>query len=391
MIKVNLFSQILANISREKFDTLVKKHQSDKHNKGLKSWTHLVSMLFCHIGGACSVRDISNGLSSTTGNLSHLGIFRVPCKSSLSYMNTHRSYELFKDFYFQLLDQLVSKHSFAKKGLLQLKRKIYLVDASIIPLCLDIFDWAVYRTSKGAVKLHAVLDYDGCLPVFAQITEGGVHEINVAHTINFPKGSVIVADRGYVDYQWLKVLDSRGCFFVTRAKTNMAFHVHQRFEVKGLKSDGVLEEQHVSLKNYKAKKNYPDKLRLIRYLDSITGKEYVFLTNNFSWKAKTVADIYKERWHIEVFFKQIKQYMKIKSFVGTSQNAVQIQIWTAMTAILLMKFLKETAKYEWHLSNLVTFIRLNLFVKIDLQQWLDNPFCTKNKEDQDPQLSIFDG
>lgn len=136
MLKVNLFSQILTNISREKFDKLVNKHKSDKHHKGLKSWTHLVSMLFCRIGGACSVRDISNGLSSTTGNLSHLGISRVPCKSSLSYMNANRRYELFKDFYFQLLDQLMSKHSFAKKGPLQLKRKIYPLDASIIPLCL---------------------------------------------------------------------------------------------------------------------------------------------------------------------------------------------------------------------------------------------------------------
>ena len=194
-------------------------------------------------------------------------------------MNKHRSYKLFKDFYFNLLDELVSKHSFARKGLLQLKRKIYLLDA-----------------------LHAVLDYDGCLPVFAQVTEGGIHEINIAHTINFPKGSVIVADRGYVDFKWLKVLDSRSCFFVTRAKSNMAFHVHQCFDVKGLKSDGVLEEQHVSLTGHKAKKHYPGKLRLIRYLDSITGKEYVFMTNNFTWKAKTVADIYKERWHIEVFF-----------------------------------------------------------------------------------------
>lgn len=391
MIKVNLFSQILANISREKFDRLVRKHESDKHVKGLKSWTHLVSMLFCHIGGACSVRDISNGLSSTTGNLSHLGISRVPCKSSLSYMNSHRSYELFKDFYFQLLEQLVSKQSFAKKGLLQLKRKIFLLDASIIPLCLDVFDWATYRRCKGAVKLHAVLDYQGCLPVFAQLTEGSIHEIKVAHSMKFPKGSVIVADRGYVDYKWLKVLDSNGCFFVTRAKSNMAFDVHQQFKVSSLKDDGVLEEQHVTLKNYKARQYYPGKLRLIHYLDSITGKQYLFLTNNFAWKAKTVADIYKERWHIEVFFKQIKQHMKIKSFVGTSENAVQIQIWTAMTAILLIKFLKEKAKYDWHLSNLVTFIRLNLFVKIDLQKWLDQPFYTSKQQNANDQLSIFDG
>jgi len=391
MVKVNLFSQILAHISRENFNKLVSKHQSDKHSKGLKSWTHLVSMLFCQIGGAGSVRDISNGLSSTTGNLSHLGIARVPCKSSLSYMNSQRSYKLFRDFYFQLLSQLTSQHSFAKKGLLQLKRKIFLVDGSIIPLCLDVFDWATYRRCKGAVKLHAVLDYEGCLPVFAQITEGNVHEVKIAQSMIFPKGSVIVADRGYLDYRWLNVLDSRGCFFVTRAKSNMAFDVHQQFGVNGLKPDGVIEEQHVSLRNHIAKKHYPGKLRLIRYLDSITGKEYLFLTNNFNWKAKTVADIYKERWHIEVFFKQIKQHMKIKSFAGTSQNAVQIQIWTAMTAILLIKFLKEKAKYLWHLSNLVTFIRLNLFVKIDLQKWLDHPFYITNQQNENAQISIFDG
>jgi len=165
IVKVNLFSQILAHISREKFHKLSVKHQSDKHVKGLKSWTHLVSMLFCHIGGAASVSDISNGLNSTTGNLSHLGVFRVACKSSLSYMNAHQSHKIFKDFYFQLLEELISKHSSAKKGLQQLKRKIYLLDASIIPLYLDVFDWAAYRRTKGAVKLRDVLDYEGCLPV----------------------------------------------------------------------------------------------------------------------------------------------------------------------------------------------------------------------------------
>jgi len=213
----------------------------------------------------------------------------------------------------------------------------------------------------------------------------------VAHKFQFPRGSVVVTDRGYVDYKWLDNLDSTGCSFVTKAKSNMAFDLHQHFQVTGLKPDGVIEEQHITLKNHKAKHHYPGKLRLIRYLDSTTGKEYMFLTTNFTRKAKTVADIYKERLHIEVFFKHIKPRMKIKSFVGTSNNAVNIQIWTAMTAILLMKFLKEKAKYDGHLSNLVTFISLNLFVKIDLQRWLDQPFLLPNQHQNNTQLSIFDG
>ena len=370
MVKISLFSQMLSLIPRDKFDRLVSKHASDKHQKGITSWTHLVAMLFCHIGGAASVRDISNGLTSTTGNLSHLGVDRVPCKSSLSYINKNRTSELFKAVYFMLLNHLGASHKFSRSGLSRLKRKIFLAAASIIPLCLKVFDWACYRSRKGAVKLHTVLDYDGLLPVFVKVTDANTHEIKVAREMTFPKGSVVVVDRGYLDFAWLKVLDSSGCFFVTRAKSNMAYEVKKEYDVEG----GVLQDQDIYLTSYASKKEYGSLLRRIRYLDSRTGKEYVFLTNNRHWDAQTVADIYKERWAIEVFFKQIKTHMKIKSFVGTSENAVLIQIWTAMIAMLLLKYLKEKADYKWHLSNMVTFIRLNLFVKIGLMEWLNNPF-----------------
>jgi len=190
--------------------------------------------------------------------------------------------------------------------------------------------------------------------------------------------------RGYLDFSWLKVLDSRGCFFVTRAKSNMAYQIKEQYDVVG----GVLEDQDIYLTTYASKKEYSSILRRVRFLDSTTGKEYVFLTNNRHWDAQTVADIYKERWAIEVFFKQIKSHMKIKSFVGTSENAVLIQIWTAMIAILLLKYLKEKAQYDWHLSNLVTFIRLNLFVKIGLMDWLNNPFYKPTRIPQGEQLRI---
>lgn len=387
MIKVSLFSQMLAHFPREKFDGLVKKYQSDKHSKGIKSWTHLVSMLFCQIAGASSVRDISHGLRSITGNMYHLGISRVPCKSSLSYINQHRGYEVFKDYYFVLLDHLMSRHSFARNSLKRLKRKIYLMDASIIPLCLEMFDWANYRSTKGAVKLHTVLDYDGLLPVFALLTDGKTAEINVARQVGFTKGSVIVVDRGYLDVKWLSNLDSSGCFYVTREKSNMVFDVIDSYQVEG----NVLSDEDIILTGATSKKDYPKKLRRIKFLDSISGKEYVFLTNNFTWKDQTVADIYKERWHIEVFFRQIKQNLKIKSFVGTSENAVQIQIWTALMAILLLKFLKDKAQYDWNLSNLITFVRLNLFVKINLDKWLNFPFYQSGSSIENTQLSFFDG
>lgn len=387
MIKVSLFSQMLAHFPREKFDSLVKKHQSDKYSKGIKSWTHLVSMLFCQIAGASSVRDISHGLRSITGNMHHLGISRVPCKSSMSYINQHRGYEVFKDYYFALLDHLISRHSFARNSLKRLKRKIYLMDASVIPLCLQMFDWANYRSTKGAVKLHTVLDYDGLLPVFALLTDGKTAEINVARQVGFTKGSVVVIDRGYLDIKWLYNLDSSECFYVIREKSNMIFEVISDYQVEA----NVLSDQDIILTSAASRKDYPKRVRRIRFLDSISGKEYVFLTNNFSWKAQTVADIYKERWHIEVFFRQIKQNLKIKSFVGTSENAVQIQIWTALMAILLLKFLKDKAQYEWNLSNLITFVRLNLFVKISLDHWLNFPFYQSGTNPENSQLSFFDG
>jgi len=201
-----------------------------------------------------------------------------------------------------------------------------------------------------------------------------VHEINVAKKLSFPAGSVVVMDRGYVDYGWLRVLDSSRCLFVTRAKTNMAYQVVEDNTEKNGENAFILADQLIALTTPQASRDYPEKLRLVVYLDSRSGREYTFITNNLHWKAQTVADIYRERWQIEVFFKHIKQNLKIKSFVGTSENAVKIQLWTALIAVLLLKFLKEKARYKWHLSNLVSFIRLNLFVKIGLNKWLDNPF-----------------
>lgn len=373
MINVSLFSQMLQLLPREKFNRLVGHHQSDRSSKGINSWTHLVSMLFCQFGHLNAVRDIPRGLCSIAGNANHLGITKVPSKSSVSYINQHRPYELFRDYYHAVLENLQQQYSFQRKGLPRLKRKVFLADASVVPLCLSIFDWARFRTRKGAVKLHTVLDYDGCLPVFVQVTDGKTHEVNVIDQFDFPKGSVAVFDRGYIDFEWLNNLDSKGVFFVTRAKSNMVYTVTTTY-LDNEHADGVRFDADIKLWVEKSKKAYPKLLRLIRYWDAENERELVFLTNNKSWTAQTVADIYKERWNIEVFFKQIKQNLKIKSFIGTSPNAVMIQIWTAMLSMLLLLFLKAKAKFGWNLSNLAVFLRLHLLVKIDLWGWLDDPF-----------------
>ena len=390
MSNLTLLSQLVQLLPHDVFNRIVRTHQSDKHCKGLNSWTHLISMLFCHLGQAASVRDISNGLRSITGNLNHLGIIRAPCKSSLSYMNAHRDWHLFKDFYFELLTRLEGQFQGIRKGLPRLKRKIFLMDATVIPLCLSMFDWAKFRSKKGGVKLHLVLDYDGCLPVFAELTKARKHEVKIAQKLQFPAQCVVVFDMGYMDYSWLNNLDSSKVFFVTRLKDNADYSILTDYEIDTQKDPGMLQDAQIQLEGFYSSQDYPGPLRMVRILDSSKEEEYTFLTNNFNWKARTVADIYKERWNIESFFKQIKQHLRIKSFIGTSQNAVQIQVWSALITILLLQYLKAKAQYRWHLSNLVTFIRLNLFTKMDLMPWLNKPFLS-NKEIGLYQIPIFSG
>ena len=390
MVKLSLFAQIIGILPKEIFKSIVKKYDSDKFNKGIDSWTHLISMLFCQFGHANSVRDISNGLRSITGNINHLGCSIAPSKSSISYINSTRSYKIFEEFYYALFTHLTGLMRFSRPALNEIKRKVYLLDASVISLSLSLFDWAKFRTMKGAIKLHLLLDYDGCLPAFADLTHGKVHEIQVARKMKFPPNSILVFDMGYYDFEWWNNLDSNKIHFVTRAKDNMQYDVIEEFDLSGEKDKNVLQDCNIQLSTYKGKKEYPKKLRLVRYWDEENQQELVFVTNNFIWTASTVAKIYKQRWYIESFFKLIKQNLKIKSFVGTSENAVQTQIWTALITILLLSFLKAKARYSWHMSNLITFIRLNLFVKIDIWKWIDEPFV-RPKKILSAQLSMFSG
>ena len=381
MCNITLFSQIIKKIDRSIFKKLVKEKQTDKGCKGFDSWTHLVSMLFCHFAKSTSVRDISNGLRSATGNLNHLGITKAPSKSSISYQNKRRDSDLFRDLYYSLLGSLGQQAS-VKRSKLRIKVPVYLLDATVISLCLSVFDWATFRTKKGAVKMHTLLEYDGKLPVYVNITEGSVGDNKGAYNIPLEKGSVIVADRYYNDFPMLNVWDSKGVFFVIRHKGNLAFSSIKERELPTTTAQHVLKDEEIELTNPQSKAKYLGRLRRVAVWDEENGQTIELITNNFAWAAQTIGDLYKSRWEIEVFFRDIKQLLHIKTFIGTSKNAVMIQIWTALITILLLKVMKATAKFGWHLSNLVAFIRLNIFVKIELQKWLDTPFMEPDKPPQ---------
>lgn len=252
------------------------------------------------------------------------------------------------------------------------KNKLFSLDATVIELCASLFDWARFRQTKGAVKLHLLLDHDGYLPVFAHVTDGKVHEVKIAQAMNFPSGSIVVLDKGYVDYGLFGKWTRHGVFFVTRQKDNARYRVVQERPIPANRK--VLRDQLIEFEGFYAQQSYPEQLRRLEVWDEQNKRTIVLLTNHMSFGATTIATIYKDRWQIEIFFKVIKQNLRIKTFVGTSKNALLIQIWTALIAVLILKYLKFRASFSWSLSNLVAMLRYNLFTYRDLWSWINNPF-----------------
>jgi len=280
---------------------------------------------------------------------------------------------LFEKLFYHILGT-ASSLSCGKKKAFRFKSKLFSLDATVIDLCLSLFPWASFRQTKGAVKLHLLLDHDGYLPAFAHITEGKVHEINIARTLSLPKGSIVAMDRGYFDFALFETWDSEGLFFVSRIKDTTAYTVLDSFEVAN--NNAVLFDQTIQLENPK----HPLQLRLVVVWDEANERTIELVTNNFSLSAATIAAIYKDRWEIELFFKCLKQNLKVKTFVGTTPNALKVQIWTALIAVLLLKILQFRSKMNLALSRLVALLRLNLFSYRKLQDWLDNPFDTPPEE-----------
>ena len=372
MIKVaSIFAQVLSLINRREFSRSVAELEAEKGAKGFRCWEQLTCMLFCHLASADSLREICGGLASSMGKMVHLGIRRMPKRSTLSYANSHRPWQLFEKVFYQLLseaDLLAAK----QKRRFRFKNPMVSIDSTTIELCLSMFDWARFRRAKGAVKLHLMLNHQGYLPGWALITDGKVHDVKVAQKLEFTPGTVVAMDRAYIDYEMFDRWTKKSVWFVTRAKDNMNYRVVKN---RTLPSRGnVISDQEIAVASYYSQQKLQHRLRRIVVWDAENDRKIVLLTNHMDFAASTISGIYKERWQIELFFKAIKQNLKIKTFVGTGENAVKIQIWTALISILLLKILQMRSKIGWSLSNLSAMLRFNLLSYRELWTWLDAPY-----------------
>ena len=311
-----------------------------------------------------SLRDIVDNISAQAHRLYHLGVAKLP-RSNLSRINEGEPFSLYEALFGKLLHRcqaMAPNHHF------RFKNPLYSLDASTIDLCLSVFPWADFRSTKGAIKLHVGLNHAGHLPEFVTVTEGKDHDVTVGRTLKFPKGSIVAVDKAYNDYTWYQQLTEKSIYFVTRIKTNAKYRVIERRPV--LKERGITCDQIILFTGTQTSKKCPSPLRRIGYRDRATGKRYFFLTNNFKLSAKTIAGIYKARWQVELFFKWIKQNLKIKSFLGTSKNAVMTQIWIALCLYLLLAFIKFQSRLHKSMQQMLRLLQLNLFEKRDLMALL---------------------
>src|SRR5438128_2207351 len=371
----SIFAQLLQLFPRVEFEQAVKKHKADKGAKGFTCWGQFVSMLFCQLGRAHSLREICGGLASCEGKLKHLGVMKSPKKSTLAYANEHRPWLLYQTVFQQMFgkaQELVAQKGGKKK--FRFKNKLASLDSSVIDLCLSLYDWAKFRRTKGAVKLHLLLDHDGYLPSFAVVTDGKTSDIRVARQLRFDPGTVIVVDRGYTDYQWFVDLGRQGVFFVSRLKDNAVYEVIEKRPVP--ENRNVIRDEVIFFPSL-AEPQLEYFFRRVEVWDEEKQESIVFLTNHQKFGATTIAAIYKDRWQVELFFKAIKQNLKIKTFLGTTANAVYTQIWTALIAILVIKYLQLKSSFGWSLSNLVALLRHQLFVYRDLDAWLNDRFQSR--------------
>lgn len=369
MIKFHsIFCQMLSLFSRYEFQKAVQQHSAERHARGITCWDQFVAMLFCHLAKAKSLREIIGGMASQEPFLYHLGA-KLMKRSSLSYVNAHRPWQLYQTVFYQFLSRC---RSLQKGHKFRFKNKLLSIDASVIDLCARLFDWAKFRKTKGAVKIHMILDHDGYLPSYAYISTGKVHELTVARQRSWPQDTILTFDRAFVDFAWFASLIRQRVWFVTRAKATFAYRV-VKFIIPPLNRN-IVNDELIELTGHYSYRNCPYRLRRIEAIDPKTGETVVLLTNHLSFGASTISAIYKDRWKIEILFRNLKQHLRIKTFVGTSANALHIQIWTALIVYLVLWYLKMKSRFNWSMSNLFALVRMNLFSRKGLWAWLDNPF-----------------
>jgi diacylglycerol kinase len=366
----SIFKQILKFFPRAIFDAAVNKHEAEKHAKGMTCWSQFIALMFCHLGGARSLREIIGGLAASEGKLKHLGVKRAPTRSTLAYANQHRPWQLYETVFKELV-KVCQCEAREKQRKFRFQHPLLSLDSTVIPVCASMFDWAKYVKTKGAIKVHTVLDNRSVLPQYAVITEGKTADVKVARLLKFEPGAIVVMDRGYEDHDWWRKLTADGVFFVSRLKDSTSYVIVEELPLPADAS--ILRDEVIFLASDKGKE---DAMRLRRIEVWLEDKKetIVFVTNQLKLAASTIAAIYRDRWQIELFFKAIKQSLRIKTFIGTSENAVRMQIWTALIAMVVLRYLQLRSTWKWSLSNLVALLRYQLFVYRDLWSWINQPF-----------------
>lgn len=370
------FAQVLSLVDRNDFTRAVIAREAEKGMKGFTCWEQLVAMLFAQLGGAHSLREICGGLATALGKLNHLGLGGAPSRSTLAYANANRPWEVYQDVFHALL-AICREEAATHKRRFRFKNPLRSLDSTTIDLCLSAFDWAKFRRRKGAIKLHLLLDHQGCLPCWALVTDGKTHDVGPARTLSFAPETIVAMDRAYVDYRLFANWCEAGVYFVTRAKSNMDYAVIEKRDVP--ERGNVLSDEVIELTGARGT-SCPHRLRRVVVWNEEGEREVVLLTNIFRLAASTVGAIYRDRWQIELFFKALKNNLKLKTFVGTSENAVKVQVWIALIAMLLLKFLQLKSTFRWSLSNLAAMLRMNLLTYRDLWVWIDDPYRTPRLE-----------
>ncbi len=383
-----VFAQIMELVSSTSFQTLVNRHSGDYKVKKFSCWKQFLCMAFGQLTHRESLSDTIMCLKANARKMYHFGIGEVVAKSTLTKANENRSYLIYQQHAMLLIKEAKQLYIADDDLEVQLKGNVFAIDATTIDLCLSTFYWAIFRSTKGGIKLHTQLDLKTSIPEFILFSAASVHDVNVLDVISFEADSFYIMDRGYVDYKRLYKIHQRGAFFITRAKDNMNYRRVYSSAVD--KSKGVLYDQTIMLNGYYAAKDYPEKMRRIKFYDEETGKVLIFLSNNFHLAATDIAQLYKHRWKIEMFFKWIKQHLKIKSFWGHSENAVKTQVWIAISVYVLVAIAKKRFMLQQSLYEILQILSITIFEKIPINQLFQQTQLQYFKEQNHNQLKMFD-
>ncbi|KZK74681.1 MAG: transposase [Pelodictyon luteolum] len=382
-----VFAQLLDHLPQHQFRRCVNRYKGNYKVQSFTCLDQYLCLFFAQLTYRESIRDITTCLLGMQNKLYHMGIRGTIARSTLADANEKRDWRIYQDFAHILIHharELYSKDSFG----VTLEETTYALDSTTIDLCLALFPWAKFRKHKGAVKMHTLLDLRGNIPSFIAITDGKVHDVNILDLLIIEPGSFYIMDRGYVDFDRLFQIHQAQGFFVIRAKSNLSFR--RQYSHSADKSMGVRCDQTIMLTGKEPSVYYPEQLRRIKYADPETGKIYVFLTNNFKLGAKVIADLYKSRWQIELFFKWIKQHLRIKAFYGTSENAVKTQIWSAISVYVLIALVKKRLNLDITLYTFLQILSVSVFEKVDILQLVTNSAGTIESTYTDNQLNLFD-